>query len=464
MRTTDAVVAARERDEAQLALKDAIAHAKATMAKQVSRYQHLANIADERASRIQGLEKEMAEKDAYILNTECEHAEIYREREAAERLVTTLKQQLQDATSLFETTREARRHDQEDFDERTVTFKKHIADLNARLNLLPSSEMELRSLVTDANERAGIAEEEYRKKSAELKLANKELVSLKAKMASTTKRDTAEGPSTVKTPKKEQQAQSSKKVRWSFEPSDESSQPFWDHSNEYSRYIADMVAATVTALPNIPMQTAISTAIETVRAAGPTILSQSPAAAKNAQATDNKRSSSPNLAGSVATPAQRSRAPSPSMPKPGPTAKAQSNTSAFSNKPIASMTFAQMAASVLDPPAAAPIHPAKAKPTWRAIETNKSLVLRPGTKGMRVSELHIRVPKVTGTEHMFSFSGTKLINEVLRLVNNSHNRAGIKALFFFFLIEKDVFAIYYKHTRNANKERIATRCVSGRGR
>ncbi|KAF8683016.1 hypothetical protein AX14_004388 [Amanita brunnescens Koide BX004] len=92
------------------------------------------------------------------------------------------------------------------------------------------------------------------------------------------------------------------------------------------------------------------------------------------------------------------------------------------------MTFAQMAASVLDPPAAAPIHPAKAKPTWRAIETNKSLVLRPGTKGTRVSELHIRVPKVTGTEHMFSLSGTRLINEVLRLVNESHNKAGIKAL------------------------------------
>ena len=191
--TTDAVVAAREHDEAQLALKDAIAHAKATMAKQVSRYQHLANIADQRVSRIQELEKETTEKDAYILTTEREHAEAYREREAAERVVTTLKQQLQDATSLFETTREARRHDQEDFDERTIAFKKHIADLNARLNLLPSGETELWSLVTDANERAGIAEEEYRKKSAELKLANKELASLKAKLASTTKHTTTEG-------------------------------------------------------------------------------------------------------------------------------------------------------------------------------------------------------------------------------------------------------------------------------
>ncbi|KAF8667446.1 hypothetical protein AX14_006349 [Amanita brunnescens Koide BX004] len=153
------------------------------MAKQVSRYQHLAAIAEKRDSRLQELEKEATEKDAYILKTECEHAEIYRECEAAEWSVTTLKQQVQDATTLFETTCEARRHDQEDFEERTVAFKKHIAKLNAKLNLLPAGEAELRSLVGDANERAGIAEEEYRKKSTELKLANKELVALKAKLA-----------------------------------------------------------------------------------------------------------------------------------------------------------------------------------------------------------------------------------------------------------------------------------------
>ncbi|KAF8689760.1 hypothetical protein AX14_003186 [Amanita brunnescens Koide BX004] len=397
LRTTDAVVAARERDEAQLALKDAIAHAKTSMAKQVSRYQHLVNIADKRISRIQQLEKEMAEKDAYILNTEREHAEIYREREAAERLVATLKQQLQDATTLFETMREARRHDQEDFDERTASFKKHIAELNAKLNLLPPGEAELRSLVADANERAGIAEEEYRKKSAELKLSNKEISALKAKLTKPPtageKHTKAEGPDTAKAPKKEQtQAQSSKKVRWSFEPVDESSQPFWDHSNEYSCYIANMVAATVTALPNIPMQTAISTAIETVRAAGPSILSQSPTAAKNPSASETKRAPSPGSTSSSATPLRRSRAPSPSPPKPAPTTA--------TNAPAASMTFAQMAATVLDPPAAAPVHPAKAKPTWRAIETNKSLVLRPGTKGTRVSELHIRIPKVAATTHM----------------------------------------------------------------
>ena len=435
LRATDAITAARERDEAQITLKDAIAHSKTAMVKQVSRYQHLAGIADERISRIQELEREALDKDAYILKTEREHAEIYRERETAERLVTSLKQELQNATSLFETTHKARWHDQDDFDERTASFKKHIAELNAKLNLLQTGEAELRSLVADANEWAGIAEEEYRKKSAELKLANKEISALKAKQTKPTttaepgtasilndKHAKTSNSGTAQGPKKDQtQTQPSKKVRWSFEPADDSSQPFWDHTNEYSRYIANMVAATVTALPNIPMQTAISTAIETVRAAGPTILSQSPATVKN-----------PPAALSPGAAPKRPCSPAPasastSAPSIAPHDRSQGNP-APTPKPATTMTFTQMAASVLDPPAAAPMHPAKAKPTWRAIETNKSLVLRPGTKGTRVSELHIRVPKVSGTEHMFSLSGTKLINEVLRLVNDSHDRSGIKAL------------------------------------
>ncbi|KAF8676499.1 hypothetical protein AX14_004890 [Amanita brunnescens Koide BX004] len=425
LRATDAIIAVRERDEAHAALNDAITHSKTAMSKQVSRYQHLAGICDERGKRIQELESESKEKDEYIVKTEREHAALYREREAAERQVTSLKAQLQDATSLFESTREARRHDQEDFDERCTSFKNRIADLNAKLNLLPSDQIDLRTLVTDANERAGIAEEEYRKKSAELKLALKELKTLKDQRPEPTKQPMTDKAKPAK-PSPKGQSESSKKVRWSFDPEEGSSQPFWDHSNEYSRYIANMVAATVTALPNIPMQTAISTAIETVRAAGPSILSQpsttspKPPAKPALPNTATEPKAPPNSAPS-ATPAarSRSRAPSPSLPKKG---AADAPT-----KPAA-MTFAQMAASVLDPPTAAPLHPAKAKPSWRAIETNKSLVLRPGTKGTRVSELHIRVPKVPGTAHLFSLSGTKLINEVLRLVNESHDKDGICAL------------------------------------
>ncbi|KAF8703678.1 hypothetical protein AX14_014151 [Amanita brunnescens Koide BX004] len=423
LRATDAVTAVHERDEARAALNDVVVQSKAGMAKQVSRYQHLSKIADDRGIRIQELESEAKDKDAYILKTEREHAEIYREREAAERQVTTLKQQVHDVTLLFETAREARSNDQKDFDERAYSFKKHISELNSRLSLLPSGEAELRALVTDANERAGIAEEEYRKKSAEFKLVFKELESLKSKTKQSNDKSKQVNKPTPQLP-------SSKAVRWSFEPNDDlpPSQPFWDHSNEYSKYIASMVAATVTAIPNIPMQTAIATAIDTVRAAGPSVLGQN-----NPKAQSSKSSATPakhNANTPTAQPLTKSSA-APSVTPPAPIATPKSRAASPSPaKPVtpAAMTFAQMAASVLDPPSAVPLHPAKAKPSWRAIETNKSLVLRPGTKGTRVSELHIRVPKIAATAHLFSLSGTKLINEVLRLVNESHNKAGIRAL------------------------------------
>ena len=279
LRATDAVTIARERNEAQLALKDAIAHSKATLAKQLARYEHILSLANDRQSRIQTLEKEADEKDVYVLKTEAEHAALYRERESAERLVTALRQQLHDATALFEATREERRHDQADFDEKVVSFKAHISDLNSRLNMLPAGESELRSMVAMANERAGIAEEEYRKKSTEFKSAQKEVTALKARLAALETRPTGNVKSIAPTEpaKAKSSAKTAKTVRWGFEPSDDAplSQPFWDHSNEYSKYIASMVTATVTAIPSIPMQTAIATAIETVRAAGPAILSQS---------------------------------------------------------------------------------------------------------------------------------------------------------------------------------------------
>ncbi|KAF8697727.1 hypothetical protein AX14_001267 [Amanita brunnescens Koide BX004] len=425
LQATDAIAAVREQDEARSALKDAIAQSKATLAKQLARYQQLSGIAEDRNSQLRNLEKEAKDKDAYILKTEREHAEIYREREAAERQVKALQQQLQDATTLFETAREERRHDQLDFEDRTVAFKAHISDLNARLNMLPAGEAELRSVAALANERAGIAEEEYRKKSAELKLVQKELAALKANVDKQVKpKSPGSGKSNADKPRADgvnttTQEQLPKKVRWSFEPSDDSSQPFWDHTNEYSRYIANMVAATVSALPSIPMQTAISTAIETVRAAGPSIFSQTPTPKSNVTQASSK-ATIPSSTPAPRPNAPRSRAPSPSAAKPSAPPPAPA-------KP-ASMTFAQMAASVLDPPIAAPLHPAKAKPSWQAIETNKGLVIRPGTKGTRVSELHIRVPKIAATTHMFSLNGTKLINEVLRLVNDAHDKDGIRAL------------------------------------
>ena len=59
---------------------------------------------------------------------------------------------------------------------------------------------------------------------------------------------------------------------------------------------------------------------------------------------------------------------------------------------------------------------AKAKPTWRAMETNKSLVLRPSTKGTHVSELHLKVPKTDASRYLFLLKGSSLLTEVSKLV------------------------------------------------
>lgn len=272
LRATDANSAVKERDEARASLTEAIAHSKAAMSKQVSRYQQLSSIADKRNARIRELEAEAVEKDKYVLETEREHADVYREREAAERETHSLQKKLEEATALFEAAREARVNDHKDFDERALAYKKRIAELDSRLSALPAGEADLRALVVDANERAGIAEEEYRLKSAEFKAALKEIATLKVKIASRERSPpvaNADKKANTTAPKTTQ----TKSLRWSFEPSYDmpASQPFWDHSNEFSRHIASMVTATVTALPNIPMQMAISTAIETVRAVGPSL-------------------------------------------------------------------------------------------------------------------------------------------------------------------------------------------------
>ncbi|KAF8658891.1 hypothetical protein AX14_007693, partial [Amanita brunnescens Koide BX004] len=149
-----------------------------------------------------------------------------------------------------------------------------------------------------------------------------------------------------------------KSVHWSFELSDDApnSQPFWDHSNEYSKYIASMVAAMVTALPNIPMQTAIAMAIDTVKAAGPSILNST---TKDTASTKAKRApSSKHPATTLEAPAPtRPRSPAAGKTSGANATKADVTAKGTKAAPIdvaspspATATFAQMAASILSPP------------------------------------------------------------------------------------------------------------------
>ncbi|KAF8673637.1 hypothetical protein AX14_005322, partial [Amanita brunnescens Koide BX004] len=170
-------------------------------------------------------------------------------------------------------------------------------------------------------------------------------------------------------PKANTKASTSKTVRWSFEPADDSPtlQPFWDHSNEFSQQITSLVTATVTVLLHIPMETAISTAIQTVKVVGPAPASKATATKSERWATSpgpSKQTSAPSsMTGLPKSPnpqkqgqgQTRSSSPSPSRPSPLTT-----STSKPANTPV---TFAQLAASVLGTSVAGPLHPAKAKPT-----------------------------------------------------------------------------------------------------
>ncbi|KAF8676372.1 hypothetical protein AX14_004949 [Amanita brunnescens Koide BX004] len=121
-----------------------------------------------------------------------------------------------------------------------------------------------------------------------------------------------------------------------------SSQPFWQDEPLFTKHVAAVTTATMSALPHLPFETAIANAVTTVRNVGP------PPPLKLDKKPGNRRSS----------------APSPPTPAPAP----QGN-----------FTFADIAKAA----AGKNDEGNKKKPTWRAIETNKSLVLRPSTKGTR---------------------------------------------------------------------------------
>ena len=70
----------------------------------------------------------------------------------------------------------------------------------------------------------------------------------------------------------------------------------------------------------------------------------------------------------------------------------------------------------------------KRKPTWRAIETSKALVLRPSTKGTRVSELHLKIPKVEASAELFRLKGTALLDRVAKIINDHSEPAPRMAL------------------------------------
>ena len=269
---------------------------------------------------------------------------------------------------------------------------------------------QLESQLAAATKQIAFLDNAYKEKSASLKdaLASQDALSSGNKQPKPS--NATNVPKSPRTGSKGTPKKASKELpRWGFEPgTDQGSQPYWDHNNKFSEYIAAMVSATVTTLPHIPLSSAIATAIGTVTKAGPP----------------------PSK-----TPAAPGKAPSP-MKFSGNTSLSSYKTS---NGTLSQLTMAQMLASASSADSdAVKLRPtldglmkdaqAKPKPTWRALETSKTLVTKPGAKGTRSSELHLRVPRCNATRAMYSANGTRLLNLVIQFVNDMPDRKGRDAL------------------------------------
>ncbi|KAF8635310.1 hypothetical protein AX14_010521 [Amanita brunnescens Koide BX004] len=259
----------------------------------------------------------------------------------------------------------------------------------------------LRKEIAVAKERVAFLEKAYKEKSDALKAAN----------AAAKKQGNQQAP--PKTAAKSQNL-----PKWGFEPPDDlpNSQPYWDYCNAYSDHIAAMVAATVTAIPHIPLASAISSAISTVSKAGPP--------PELTQKNKSKRSSG----------SSRPTSPAPSRPTALPTSPSPPIIPKPSPPPVlahASLTMAQIVAgkgSFSGGSENSAVQAAKEKKvTWRMKETSKTIVNRPGARGTRATELHLRIPRCDATKTLYKSSGSRLINEVISLLNKSANTDEIQA-------------------------------------
>ena len=167
-------------------------------------------------------------------------------------------------------------------------------------------------------------------------------------------------------------------------------QPFWQDEPLFTKHVAAITTATMSTLPHLPFETAIASAFTTVHNVGP------PPPLKLDKKPGNRHSGAP------------------SPPTPAPVA------------PQAGFTFADMVKAAASKEGE--VNNAKKKPSWRAIETSKALVLRPSTKGTRVSELHLKVPKTPESADLFKLKGSALLERIAKLINDHSEPAPHMAL------------------------------------
>ena len=340
--------------------------------------------------------EDIDDKNALIEEYQAAATDMLKKYGDMEILSTSAKLELESAKTIIATMRTQQIAEQKGYEARIERLKARGAresDPSSATN-----DESLRKELAIAEERIAFLEKAYKQKSDALKTAEA----------------AAQKPKSQQAPPKTANKNTGL-PKWGFEPSDDLplSQPYWDYRNAYSDHIAAMVAATVTAIPHIPLSSAISSAITTVSKAGPP-----PELAQKAKGKRPSRPTSP----APARPAPLPTSPSPPViPKPSP-------------PPVlahSSLTMAQIVAgkgSFSGGSESSAVQAAKAKNvTWRMKETSKQIVNRPGARGTRTTELHLRIPRCDATKTLYNASGSRLINEVISLLNKNANKDEVQA-------------------------------------
>ncbi|KAF8680698.1 hypothetical protein AX14_004499 [Amanita brunnescens Koide BX004] len=331
------------------------------------------------------MNEDFDDKNAVIEALESASVEMMKEHANLELLHLSAKAELEASKSVITTMKVQHDAEQKVYKSRIQCLKSRASTDGADVNSSISCELAL------AKERIAFLEKAYKEKSEALKRANQE-----------------QRKPTLPNPPKQTASKPSNAPKWGFEPPDDlpMSQPYWDYRNAYSDHIAAMVMATVSAIPHIPLSSAISSAISTVSKAGPP-----PELAKGNKSRAS-RSSSP----------APSKTPPPVIPKPSPPPAVN----------YSKLTMAQVVAggaSFSGGSEASAVNAArdKKKYTWRALETSKQIVTKPGAKGTRTSELHLRIPRCPATADLYKASGSRLVNAVIGILNKSANSNEIQA-------------------------------------
>ncbi|KAF8671842.1 hypothetical protein AX14_005648 [Amanita brunnescens Koide BX004] len=309
--------------------------------------------------------EDIDDKNALIEEYQDAATEMLKKYGDLEILATGAKHELESAKVIITTMKAQQIAEQKVYESRIERLKARGAvetDLSAT-----KGDESLRKELAVAKERVAFLEKAYKEKSDALKAAN--MAAKKQGNQQVTPKATTKGSNLPK---------------WGFEPSDDlpNSQPYWDYRNAYSDHIAAMVAATITAIPHILLSSAISSAISTVSKAGPPPeLAQK---SKSKRPSGSSRPTSPAPARPTALPTSPSP---PVIPKPSP-------------PPVlahASLTMAQIVAgkgSFSGGSESSAVQAAKEKKvTWRMKETSKMIVNKPGARGTRATELHLRIPR-----------------------------------------------------------------------